>query len=536
MNVLLFDPLEWMYPDRLDDLKSGLKKPCFDVPRGGFCSVGMVMKGLRPGETVELEADDPGCRFFRMKDVCVNLNTAEISFAERPDNPKSQSVTRNAPFRVYDVLCPMDKTFIPDSAAAPIYIQRAVGRNESPGLHTVNVRIRSGNERKTAAFSFRVSPVRLPRTGKGTVYFTNWFDPQNFDFPGTIKLWTKRFWKLTADHAALMHHMRQNTFLVPLSLFFRYDSGKFTLLEKELKQWIRIFTDAGLYWVEGGHPGVRDGGWNAVDFKVIHSGHSVRSREGCRDLASMMMQLRAFIDRNGLRDRWIQHVADEPIACNAGPYRIFAGIVRRYLPGIPLMDALSDLNIAGAVDIWCPQIQIYQREREGFEAVREQQGDRLWVYTCCCPGGHWLNRLCDGELTRPLLLGWGCAEYRIEGFLHWGWNQYKHYTTPDIPPYQDPYEVTAPRHNDNDTSCLPPGDTHIVYPGPNGTIYPSLRLEAQREGIEDWELIRMLQRKAPEKCPKIVRRIFRTFNDYTADPRKIREARSDLLRELEAIA
>ena len=46
----------------------------------------------------------------------------------------------------------------------------------------------------------------------------------------------------------------------------------------------------------------------------------------------------------------------------------------------------------------------------------------------------------------------------------------------------------------------------------------------------------MLQRKAPEKCPKIVRRIFRTFNDYTADPRKIREARSALLRKLEAIA
>ena len=50
MNVLLFDPLEWMYPDRLDDLKSGSKKPRFDVPRGGFCSDGMVMKGLRPGE------------------------------------------------------------------------------------------------------------------------------------------------------------------------------------------------------------------------------------------------------------------------------------------------------------------------------------------------------------------------------------------------------------------------------------------------------------------------------------------------------
>ncbi|MBP5182447.1 MAG: DUF4091 domain-containing protein, partial [Lentisphaeria bacterium] len=164
----------------------------------------------------------------------------------------------------------------------------------------------------------------------------------------------------------------------------------------------------------------------------------------------------------------------------------------------------------------------------------EKLGDRLFLYTCCHPGGPWLNRLIDMELTRPLLLGWGCAFLGAEGFLHWGWNRYRRYTKEGLPPYQDPYEVTAPFHDDaNPLPCLPPGDTHIVYPGPGGAVYGSLRMEAQREGIEDWELIRLLRKKDPETCGKIVRKVFRSFSDFSPDPNKIRSARNALLAALE---
>ena len=534
LDFLWHDPLEWLYPDRLDSLKPALKAPCFEVPRGSFASIAFVLTGLTPGRKVILATDDRHCRLYAMADVCVNLNTAEISFAEREDNPKSKSVTRNAPFRVYDVLRPLDGTFIPGSGCAAFYLQRPVGYRERPGTLKIQLKIQSGEEIRTETCSFRISPAALPRTGRRSVIMTNWLDPINFVFPAPIKLWSPRFWKLTVRHAALMHHMRQNMFLVPLNLFVQYDrkNGTFSLLEKELKKWIRIFTDAGLYWIEGGHFGIRAGSWFTTEFQVIHSSNPARSPEGSRDIAQIALQLRDFIDRNGLRDRWFQHVADEPIECNADSYRIFVGIVRKYLPGIPIVEALGDLKIAGAVDVWCPQVQVYQKDRDGFEQTR-LQGDRIWVYTCCNPGGPWLNRLCDEDLTRPLLLGWGCGLYGLEGFLHWGWNQYRHYTSPDRAPIQDPYEETAPLHKDGAVSHLPPGDTHIVYPGPRGEIYPSLRLEAQREGLEDWELIRMLRKLAPRKCDPIIRQVFRTFADFTPDPKAIRQARSALLRALE---
>ncbi|MBR3707418.1 MAG: hypothetical protein IKM17_00195, partial [Lentisphaeria bacterium] len=60
----------------------------------------------------------------------------------------------------------------------------------------------------------------------------------------------------------------------------------------------------------------------------------------------------------------------------------------------------------------------------------------------------------------------------------------------------------------------------------------SCRLEAQREGMEDWELIRQLMKKDPVKCRKIIRTVFRAFNDFTPEPAVIRKARKALLAAL----
>ena len=226
------------------------------------------------------------------------------------------------------------------------------------------------------------------------------------------------------------------------------------------------------------------------------------------------------IERNGWRDRWIQHVADEPTATNAADYRILVGMVRKYMPGIPILDATMDPSLAGSVDIWCPQAQEYQRNRKRFEA-QQKLGDQVWFYTCCFPGGPWLNRLLDMELLRPALFGWGAARYDLEGFLHWGLNHYR--------PEQDPFEQNVVGHGGG--NCLPAGDTHIIYPGTGGP-YSSLRLEAQREGTEDFELFRKLKDRDPKAANPIIRRAFRGFDNYTRNVKTFRSARKQLLERV----
>ena len=229
------------------------------------------------------------------------------------------------------------------------------------------------------------------------------------------------------------------------------------------------------------------------------------------------------ITRNRWAARWIQHVTDEPTPTNAADYRILVGMVRKYMPGIPPLDATQDPTLAGSVDIWCPQVQEYQRDRTAYEAQRKL-GDKVWYCTCCFPGGPWLNRLLDQESLRPVLLGWGGALFRLDGFLHWGFNHYRQ--------DQDPFTMSVLPHHAGGDNSLPPGDTHIAYPGTGGP-WSSLRLEAHREGFEDYEMLRILQEKNPRAASAVLAKAITAFDQYTRDVASFRAARKSLLTALD---
>jgi len=337
-----------------------------------------------------------------------------------------------------------------------------------------------------------------------------------------LKPWSEAHWKMIGRYARLMVRGRQNTFWVPWGDVFKREKTGLILNRRRLRRIVKTFTDAGMYYIEGGHVAHRTGGkWDAPTFDISLGGPRATSVKGNADLARAMKQLTEEIDRNGWRDRWIQHVTDEPTAANATDYRILVGMVRKYLPGVPILDATMDTTLAGSVDIWCPQCQEYQKHRKLFQAQRAI-GDRVWFYTCCSPGGPWLNRLLDMELLRPALFGWATALYDLDGFLHWGLNHYR--------ADQDPFEKSVVPHGGGNS--LPAGDTHVVYPGKEGP-WSSLRLEAQREGFEDYELLKQLKASKPDKASAIVAKVIRGFDDYARDVKVFRRARKSLLEALD---
>ena len=95
------------------------------------------------------------------------------------------------------------------------------------------------------------------------------------------------------------------------------------------------------------------------------------------------------------------------------------------MPGVPLLEpVLPTEKLEGALDVWCPYIDVYENNRAFFDAQAEK-GDRLFVYTCLTPGGNYLNRLLHLERLRIVYSGCAPATYpNLEGYLHWGANQY----------------------------------------------------------------------------------------------------------------
>ncbi len=518
MKLCFADAYEWLYPDTLTEIPVW-KKPVLDIAAGGEAGICVILTGVNPSCAVTFAADTPGCRFFRMYSVNVPVNTGEHGFAVCDWSPKTEWITREAPFRVYDALQPVSGAAeSDDSGNLVLYIRFSAGK--WVGKHEITLCFSDGTGYTSGTYTVNVHPVQIPESGSKSVSYTNWFWLPNIAEAAKTKLWTNKFWSALREHALMMKEARQNTFIVSLMNFYEKKDGRTILNVRRLKKYIDLFTDAGLYWIEGGHVAKRvNGEWNAVDFNVIDTEYSVQSAEGKNCLAELLIPLRKAISRYGWEKRWIQHITDEPLDCNADAYQILSCTVRKYMRDVPVLDANFSLKIAGAIDIWCPQVQAYQEKKKEYDAMRKN-GDRIWAYTCCCPGGKFLNRLLDGELTRPVLLGWGCAANRIEGYLHWGWN----YITGD-----DCLEKTvSPLGN----SLLPAGDTNIVYPGYDGKLWSSMRLEAHRAGFEAWELIRKLQAVNPEKADRIVRKVFRSFDDYTPDAKAVRSAEKELLTAL----
>lgn len=108
--------------------------------------------------------------------------------------------------------------------------------------------------------------------------------------------------------------------------------------------------------------------------------------------------------------------------------------------------------------------------------VRAQRRLRGWIttfYVCCWP--YKPNNFTFGPPIENVWMGWYAAAEGLDGFLRWNfimWNK-------------DPLATT-------DFGDWPSGDTLFVYPGPRSSI----RLERLREGIQDFEKIRILR----EQC------------------------------------
>lgn len=533
MNCSLRDSLEWLYPDSTIAGAPITSLGC-DVPAGGVADVNVLITDIVPDKPLRFSSDAPGGEFFRLIDVPVERNTGPDAFAERDGGPLNEFVTRRAPFRVFDAMEPLTgdsltpaniepltgERLTPDAATVALRFRLRVGYDAPSGEHRIAIRVSQGGEEARLAFSVRVFDAGLPPVGRDSFPYTNWISYSAIAERHGIEPWSEAYFAMVGRYARLMAYGRQNMFLLPLSVLFAAKEGRPVLDVVRLERLVRLFTDAGLHFIEGGHFGARTNGeWTCPTFSTSVVKEPATSAAGGEVIASMGRQLMDAIRRNGWGDRWIQHVADEPIPENAVDYRIFTGMVRRYMPGVPIMDATQDPDMAGAVDAWCPLVNHYESARDKFAAAKAR-GDDVWYYTCCNPGGRFMNRLLDNELLRPLFLGWGGALYGLDGFLHWGLNH--------CAEGQDPFRQSVVPNWGGGTNSLPAGDTHIVYPGRDGP-WPSARLEAMRQGFEDRDLLERLRAKDPARVEPLIRAIVRGFADYTPDVPLYRRTRRELI-------
>ena len=525
-DAALTDPLAWLYADskvaavdRLDEI---------DVPANGVVDVNILVNGLKPGDSLELDASEKGGEWHRMRAVPVARNTGPKGFLEATPG-KNPYVARRAPFEVFDVLEPLSEPIIASANEMEGLYFRMQTPPQGAKSFFVRFRLRQGDEEHELSLKVDVHAVLLPPVGKDSFKYTNWMDFDSMAASHGLAPWSEEHWKMIEKYVRLAARGRQNIGMMR-AVFETDANGEVHLDKEKFSRFLDIYDRAGFWYLEGTHLARFTKRWGSPAFKTKFSTNTniTTSVEGALALSKLARMFMEEIEGRGLRDRWYQHVADEPGGKNISEYRITAGIVRRYMPGIRTVDAVESPSFAGALDVWCPKVDSFERNHALYDSFRTNFGDRVWCYTCCVPGGRWMNRTMDGELLRPALIPWVSVMWDIDGFLHWGYNRWQRKQGQD--PFKEPY----PKRwgGSNNGKSLPPGDTHIVYPGTDGP-WSSARLEATRAGMEDADLLTMLRRRDKAKADGLVRRIARGFHDYTPSCKLYREVRRDILRALE---
>lgn len=455
----------------------------------------------------------------------------------KKNTPGSEAIrVRAAPCEIPDPLLDARTLDLPADTTQPVWLTVRVPKEAAAGVYRGEVVVMAGSQRAALPIELRVEPWTLPDTRH--VLVTNWFNLHNIAAAHGLAVWSEPYWSMLERYAQNMAAHRQNVVLVPWSLIevteradgtLAFDYGRFD-------RFVELFMRCGVgERLEIAHLGGGEKGWGTpfrlsnLQAKDEKTGKrvSLGPEEGMLRLAA---DLQRHLEERGWLDRSMIHVGDEPILTNLASWRAISGAVHGAAPRLRRIEAIETIDCTGALEVWVPQLIHFDRWREAYEA-RRAHGE-FWFYICCNPyGSVYPNRFLDYPLSRVRVLHWLNFTEDLAGYLHWGLNFWG----------KEPFGVPSDR--------LPPGDTHVIYPGKEGPLN-SIRWELQRESLEDCEYLHLLVEQLAEvkkrlgKCAEgvrprrraleLARRVVPAITQTELDPVKIQAVRWQVAEEIGA--
>jgi hypothetical protein len=153
-------------------------------------------------------------------------------------------------------------------------------------------------------------------------------------------------------------------------------------------------------------------------------------------------------------------------------------------------------ELSALLDDYCVIINLEPTPGELRE--RAQKGLTTTYYVCCNPPQP--NNFVFSAPIEGRYIGWYAAGFGYNGFLRWAYDAWP------VDPMRDA------RH-----TLWPAGDCFFVYPGGNSSI----RFEKLREGIVDYEKIRLLRQSASrssnEKAKSLMQELDKHLRQFAAE-------------------
>lgn len=267
------------------------------------------------------------------------------------------------------------------------------------------------------------------------------------------------------------------------------NNGVYSFGFDKLDRWVRMCRECGIQYFEIAHLYTQWGAEHCPkimatvdgEYRRIFGWDTAATGEDYRNfLAAFLPALTARLEALGVDKKHAYfHVSDEPGEAHLPQYNACKEQIAPYLEGYTIMDALSDFDFYQKGVCRHPVVA-----SNHVTPFLEHHVPDLWVYYCCSQGYQVSNRFFSMPSARNRIIGTQFYKCQIAGFLQWGFNFYNSQFSLR---HLDPFAVT-----DADIA-FPSGDAFMVYPGPDGTPWKSIRLLVFAEALNDLRAFRLLE-------------------------------------------
>lgn len=239
-------------------------------------------------------------------------------------------------------------------------------------------------------------------------------------------------------------------------------------------------------------------------------------------LRQFLPELAEHLKKMGLQDKVFFHISDEPEWEQKEDYGAARALVKPYIEGFQMLDALSHYDFYETGLLEQPVCGI-----DHLTPFLEKRPEKLWTYYCCAQKKEVPNRFFAHHSGKNRIMGVILYLYQLDGFLQWGYNFYNsQYSLYNLNPYQS-----------TDAGCgFPSGDSFLVYPGEGGKPEESIRIMVLEEAFSDLRFLYGAEKKlGREKVEEIIRQTAGmdiTWKKYPYTPQFFVNLRENIYREL----
>ncbi len=558
VQITLADPLYKIYDGAVFPESDGMLR----VASGEVAGIQLVIDpGDSPLTDIEVEFGEmPSLapELYIEQEVLATGYWPEYAFG-RPDD-ELMSRTDRYP----DPMFPLEEKPLTELAArqrAVICAEYWTPRGYPAGEYKLSARVKAngGKIDITKSFTVKVYPVSLPE--KQGLMICNWTigDYSAMNGGEGVEAYSARFYELQKYIVRFMERYGQNVWhsndmpslLAPSWPYLQMDKDgnrdyvfDFSVMDEEMNFYIDNCSDLREFHAPDFSHHNETGGGNYKTVAYIYDeqyekegGEWVDNADGSKTykpngtkwprgggfyfsdpgaqkyLQSYFKQRTAYLKSKTLPDgrTWLdiyrQGFAEEGNDGWADSWNDFVGLIKQAAPELKFIEPIaSDKIDRNLLDE--PVVGLGT-----FDKIKPKDHDQ-WMYTGIIPAGPYANRFIRMPLIKTRLLHWIDYKYKHIGYLHWGMKYWQGAEN------GDPYTADAVN-----------GDSYIVYPG-YGKIYPSIRLDAMRDGIKDFDLLKLVETKSPSKAEEFCEEMVQDYGTYNTDIDHFRDLRRRILEYL----